>query len=144
MHLVAPSAMVALDQQVHVLAHGRATLEQASLGFHYCEVSAALATLWNFPPALAEALGQIPAPLAAADFSAPAALVHLGAWHTTNCILSTPEADIAASYPQEVGRRLGLDATWALAPDSATPDSSSLPRMPALSDLTHGLEQMLE
>lgn len=144
MHLATPAAMVALDQQVHVLAHGRAALEKASLGFHYCEVSAALARLWNFPPSLAEALGQIPQPLAAAEFSAAAALVHLGAWHTSNCMLATPDAENAASYPQEVGQRLGLDPAWALAPDETVADQPGLPRMPVLADLTHGLEQMLE
>jgi HD-like signal output (HDOD) protein len=144
MHQATPSAMVALDQQVHVLAHGRAALEKATLGFQYCEVSAALARLWNFPPSLAEALGQIPEPLATPAFSPVAGLVHLGAWHSSNFILATPPADNEASYPHDVGQRLGLARAWCQPPEATAQQRPQVARMPALPDLTHGLEQMLD
>lgn len=130
-HVVLPYAMPAMKPQVHVLAAERAALETRELGFHYAEVSAELAQLWNFPALLVSALRRIPAPLAAGEFSAAAALVHLAAWRARTDVLQMTADDIAATYPSAVAQRLGIGDDW-------------LARMPALPELTAGLAEMLE
>jgi HD-like signal output (HDOD) protein len=129
MHMAAPSAMVALDQQAHVLAPQRTSLEFLALGFNAFDVSAALAAHWNFPPTLVEPLSKIADPLAATEFSAPAGLVHLGIWRSRNEILAMPQEEVAQTYPDAVANHLGL--------------ASVLPGMPAPHDLAHGLDAML-
>lgn len=142
MHAGIPQAMAPLDQQMNVLHAGRAELEKKALGFHYGEVSAELAKIWNFPPALIVALRDIPLPLASEEFSEPAAWVHMGAWRARTEVLGLSDEEIVASYPTEVGKRLGIDPGWvpALAAQSA---SASVHPMPPLKELTEGLDAML-
>ena len=134
LHVVAPAAVASLDQQLSVLDAARPELETRQLGFHYSDVSAELAISWNFPKSLVEALRCIPAPLAPADFVAPAACVHLGAWRARCEVLGNSEADIATSFPVAVSQRLGLGPVWA----------EITPPMPAFSELTLGLESLLD
>lgn len=142
MHAGIPQAMAPLDQQMNVLHAGRAELEKKALGFHYGEVSAELAKIWNFPPALIVALRDIPLPLASEAFSESAAWVHMGAWRARTEVLGLSDEEIVASYPTEVGKRLGIDPGWvpALAAQSA---SASVHPMPPLKELTEGLDAML-
>ncbi|RXZ38723.1 HDOD domain-containing protein [Oxalobacteraceae bacterium CAVE-383] len=145
MHMGMRETMLALDNKMHILDAGRAELEKNALGFHYGEVSAALAKIWNFPPYLIDALRDVPAPLAAGKFSRPAALVHLGAWRARAEVLAMDEGAIAASYPDDVGKRLDLDRGWLPAkPWVATP-ASAPPKhvMPPLKVLAEGLDAML-
>ena len=130
-HVVMPYAMPSMKPQVHVLAAERAALETQEFGFNYAEVSAELAQLWNFPAHLVGALRRIPEPLAAGEFSAAAALVHLAAWRARAEVLEMSSDEMAASYPQAVAQRLGIDDDW-------------VERMPALPELTAGLAEMLE
>jgi HD-like signal output (HDOD) protein len=143
MHAGIPEAMAPLDKQMNVLDAGRAELEKKALGFHYGEVSAELAKIWNFPQSLIDALRDIPQPLAAAEFSEPAAWVHLGAWRARTEVLGLGDEEIIASYPAEVGKRLGVDPGWvaALAAQSAGQPTHL---MPPLKELTEGLEAMLD
>ncbi|MBV5296752.1 MAG: HDOD domain-containing protein [Rhodoferax sp.] len=140
---VMPQELAPLSQQMGVLDAGRAALEQQTFGFHYGQVSAALARIWNFPHALTDALLQVEQPLLAPEFSESAALVHLGAWRARVEILGFNEADRVASYPVEVGRRLKVDFAWFNPPQVLPPDED-LSVMPPLSDLTEGLEAMFE
>lgn len=142
MHAGMPEAMAPLDQQMNVLSPARAELEKKALGFHYGEVSAELAKIWNFPQSLVVALRDIPQPLASEEFCEPAAWVHLGAWRARAEVLGLSDAEIVASYPAEVGKRLGMDPGWvsALAAQSS---GSSVHLMPPLKELTEGLDAML-
>ncbi|BCO26742.1 hypothetical protein MIZ03_1627 [Rhodoferax lithotrophicus] len=143
MHAVIPHEMALLDQQLHVLAVGRAALEKNKLGFHHLQVSAELARVWNFPQSLIDALTHVAEPLSAEEFSEAAALVHLGAWRAKAEVLGLSAEEQQASYPEQVAQRLGLDPAWvnfeALA--EADPDS---PAMPPMAQLTEGLEAMFE
>jgi HD-like signal output (HDOD) protein len=143
MHIGMPTAMVALDQQMNVLDGARAELEKRALGFHYGDVTAELAKIWNFPPSIITALRDIPDPLAAAEFSAPAACVHLGAWRARVEVLAINDEAQVASYPIEVGNRLGIAPAWvpAMAAQSL---GLTCPVMPALKELTEGLDAMLD
>lgn len=142
LHSVAPAATVALDQQTHVLSAERVRRETEALGFNYLNVSSALAGIWNFPVSLAEPLLHIADPLAASPYSAVAAIVHLGAWHARNAVLETSAEDIHAQYPHAVGDRLGIAASWVLPQTQAT-DKTAPPSIPALHELTHGLDDIL-
>ena len=68
--------------------------------------------------------------------------MHLGAWHARNMIFGIAEAQIRMSYPHAVGQQLGISASWVL-PDTAATDTLALPALPALHELTHGLDEML-
>lgn len=144
MHAVAPAAMAPLDRQMHVLAAGRAELEQQTLGFHHGDVAAALAQLWHFPPPMVAALRAVPHPLPAEEFSEPAAWVHLGVWHARAEVLALTEEEALATYPRELGRRLGLAPAWTPALAAQAAGLLNCPLMPALSELSAGLEAMLD
>lgn len=143
MHAGMPQAMAPLDQQMNVLDAGRADLEKQALGFHYGEVSAELAKIWNFPQPLIVALRAIPQPLAQEEFSEPAAWVHLGAWRARTEVLAMADEEVIASYPAAVGKRLGIAPDWvpALAAQSTRAATHVMPPLP---ELTEGLEAMLD
>jgi HD-like signal output (HDOD) protein len=143
MHSAAPAAAVALDQQTHVLSAERAHCETQTLGFSYLDVSAALAGVWNFPRSLAEPLQLIADPLSAATFSTEAAIVHLGTWHARNTVLKVSTEDVHMQYPHAVGARLGISSSWVL-PNSLAMNLAVLPEIPALRELSHGLDEMLK
>jgi HD-like signal output (HDOD) protein len=142
MHAAIPEAMAPIDKQLNVLDPGRAALEQKTLGFHYGDVSGALAKIWNFPEPIILALQSVPLPLAAADFSEPAAWVHMGAWLARTEVLKTAEDKAAASYPTDIAKRLNLKPDWAPlhGGDASCPLEDG---MPPLKELTDGLEAMI-
>jgi len=143
MHAVMPQAMAPLDKQLGVLDAGRAELEVETFGFHYAQVSAELARVWNFPQPLIEALRHVAEPLAAPEFSEAAAWVHLGAWRARAEVLGLSPEVQAETYPVEVGHRLHLDSGWTGALANQLPQAESS-RMPPLPELTEGLEAMFE
>jgi HD-like signal output (HDOD) protein len=144
MHVGMPEAVAPLDKKMHVLDAGRAELEKATFGFHYGDVSAELAKIWNFPTFLIDALRDIPAPLAAATFSKPAALVHLGAWRARTEIMAMDDAAINISYPTDVGKQLGIERDWVPARAWAAAPAPAKRIMPPLKELTEGLDAMLD
>lgn len=142
MHAAIHEAMAPLDKQMNVLAAGRAGLEKQLLGFHHGDVAAELATIWNFPLPIVQALREVPQPLISDEFSDAAGWVHMGAWRARGEVLAMSEEELLASYPVKVAGRLGLEPDWTLGQTMTSPDSpNSL--MPALVELTEGLEAML-
>ncbi len=142
MHAGMPAAMVPLDKQMNVLDAGRAALEKQALGFHYGDVTAELGKIWHFPEPLIAALRNIPQPLAASEFSEPAAWVHMGAWRARTEVLGMTDEQVIASYPTEVGRHLGIAPDWVsvmVGPSLGR----TIPVMPPLNELTEGLDAML-
>lgn len=144
MHAIVPQAMAPLDQQMHVLDPGRAQLEQQIFGFNYGDVSAELARAWKLPLPLTEALRHIARPLAAPEFLEASALVHLAAWRARAEVLDWSEAEQVASYPVEVGQRLDLPPNWTPALAAHAQQDDPQPVMPALVELTEGLEALFE
>lgn len=142
MHCAAPSAMVALDEQMGILEAGRSRLETEALGFHFCEVSAALASAWKFPPIIIETLAAIADPLGSAQWLPAAALVHLGAWRARLERGNELPQDWLDSYPVAVAARLGIGSDWVVE-QQGTPGTKPLPLMPDLRSLTHGLEDLM-
>jgi HD-like signal output (HDOD) protein len=142
MHAVMPEVMAPIDKKMHVLDAGRAELEKKTLGFHHGDVAAALAKLWNFPQPIVAALRGIPDPLSAEEFSEPAAWVHLGAWRARTELQGASDAELLASYPKAVGKRLGIAPAWLPALAAESPWQTT-PVMPPLKELAEGLDAML-
>jgi HD-like signal output (HDOD) protein len=142
MHAVAPDEMAPLDRQCHVLDGARADLERQNFGFHHGDVAAELARIWHFPADIVAALRATPHPLDAQEFSEAAAWVHLGAWRARAEVLEYSDDQISTSYPQAVGKRLGVSPAWVPIMATAYPGSSTV-IMPALAELTEGLDAML-
>jgi HD-like signal output (HDOD) protein len=143
MHAVMPLEMAPLDKQMNVLDAGRVQLEVDTFGFHYLQVSAELAQIWNFPEPLIDALRLISDPLAAEEFSEAAAWVHMGAWRARAEVLKLSSEKCASSYPVEVGKRLRLESDWTGGLVNHLPQGEAA-QMPPLSELTEGLEAMFE
>jgi HD-like signal output (HDOD) protein len=131
MHVAAPAEVAPLDKACGVLDAGRAALEKEQLGFHYGDVAAELAAMWNFPQPIVEALRHVPLPLEASEFSQAAACVHLGSWLARNAVAKATEEQMQASFPHDVARKVG--ASWELMAQ----------QMPPVSELSAGLEDML-
>ena len=143
LHAVAPADMVPLDQRMNVLDGARAEMEKQELGFHYAEVSATLAQIWNFPEALVAALRDIPAPLDASSFNNAAGWVHLAAWRARAEVLEMGDEEMRDSYPAAVAKRLNRSPDWTpLLVDNAPQRAAAA--MPAFQELTAGLDAMLE
>ena len=142
MHAGAPAAMAPLDKQLNVLHSDRAELEVKMLGFHYGDVSAELAKLWKLPLPVIQALREIPQPMASPEFLESAAWVHLGAWRARTEVLEMTDEEVLASYPVEVGKRLGIDSSWVSVIAAQSPGLETHV-MPPLNELTEGLEAML-
>jgi HD-like signal output (HDOD) protein len=142
MHAAIPDAMAPIDKKLNVLDAGRAELEKQTLGFHYGDVAAALAKIWNFPEPIILALQSVPMPLAATEFSETAAWVHMGAWRARTEVLKAAGDDALASYPTDVAKRLGLQADWAPVHGVSATDPGD-DCMPPLHELTDGLEAMI-
>jgi len=143
LHAVAAAAVAPLDQRMNVLDAGRAALEQEQLGFHYAQVSAELARIWNFPETLVEALRAVPEPLAGKTLDRFAGWVHLGAWRARAEVLELDEQALLDSYPTALAKRLQLNPGWVPALVAHAPDRAAQ-AMPPLKELTTGLEAMLE
>ena len=141
MHAGLGDSVLKLDKKINALDADRADAERACLGFHYGDVTAGLARVWNFPGPVIAALGSVPKPLEAEAFSDAAAWVHMGAWQARNEVLSLDDAASWSSYPRTVGERLGLAPDWTLALAAKAPPTSSTP-MPPMGELTAGLEAM--
>ena len=131
LHAAAPQAVAPLDRQLDVLDAGRAALERQVLGFHHGEVAAALARAWHFPEPIVEALRQVPAPTPDRGFSDLAACVHVATWRARGELRGVSPEEREAGFPLEVGRRLELSPRRIAA------------EMPALAELTEGLQSML-
>lgn len=139
-----PQDMMRIDTSVHPLDARRALAEREALGFDHAEVGAELARRWHFPEAIAHGVGSVPQPLKARPESPVAALVHLAAWRARTEALGDKHGLLKASYPEAVAASLGIDKSWmpALLPKG---ESVNAPMrvMPAISQLTAGLDEML-
>ncbi|NUU03898.1 HDOD domain-containing protein [Herbaspirillum robiniae] len=143
LHVVAAAEVAPLDKQVNVLDAARADKEKERWGFHYADVSAELAKIWNFPDALASALRDIPDPMATGKLDRAAAWVLLGAWIARVEVLKLDDDAARACYPAQVAKKLGVDPAWTPLLVKHAADKADL-AMPALKELSAGLDAMLE
>ncbi len=145
MHTVQPARMAPLDHECHPLAAERAALEQARLGYHQGQASAALALRWKFPAEMAEPLGSMPDPRQAEPPNPLSALLHVAVWRARVQALHFSAEQAAASCPAAVAELLGLGLSWRRETSTLDVDHAGLTTvMPALEELSQGLETMLK
>jgi HD-like signal output (HDOD) protein len=148
LHKAIPERVSQISALVPVLAPGRGALELRALHFHFGDVAAALAQRWNLPPSLVATLAAMPLPHLAQPPVPVAACVHLASWCAWRS--GTPPAAGTAApddYPEEAAAVLGLHSAWwpasldAAAPAGRPPSPGA--RMPAVAELTQGLEELM-
>lgn len=138
MHVAQPEPARRLDARCHPLHAERAALEHAEFGYHYGEVSAALAERWHFPYEISVPLRCVPAPLAADPVRPLPALVHVAVWRAR-----LAELGPATDFPAAVAAAAGLGWRWQ--PEAATlvaVPGAGLPPLPPLDELEQGLGAM--
>ncbi len=143
MHAAMTEELSSLNRQTGVLDAARAQRELELFGFHFGDVSAELAQVWNFPQPLVDALRHVAQPLASPNFSEPAAWVHVGSWIARVNVLGLSDEEQLASYPTEVARRLFLAPDWTPVLAEKGHHNTHL-LMPHLAKLSDGLEAMFE
>lgn len=130
-HAGMPEQAPLLDKAVAPLDTHRFEAERNSFGYDYAEVGAELAVRWKFPDAFSDTIRAFPRPLEHQPFKPMAAIIHLAAWFAQANENSLSLDDIRANCPTEVAARLGLDPYILL------------DKMPPLSELSNGLEELV-
>lgn len=144
MHVAAPAAVKPLDKACHPLAGERAALELAQLGYHHGQVSAEMALRWKFPAAIAAPLAQAPLAAGGGPAEPMAALVHIAAWRARLQALPLDPQAAAATWPAPAAAALELPLVWLPDQQTLCGDHPALtPPMPALEELSRGLDAML-
>ncbi len=130
-HAGLPEQASLLDKTLSPLDARRFEAERDSLGYDYAEVGAELAVRWKFPDAFSEAIRAFPKVLEHQPFIPMAAIIHLAAWFARSNENNLPRNEVSATCPTEVAAKLGLDPYI------------MLDKMPPLSELSDGLEDLL-
>ncbi|MEN9372493.1 MAG: hypothetical protein RIR79_45 [Pseudomonadota bacterium] len=117
MHLMMPQSMAELNDRIPPLNWSRAKLEQQELGYCYANVSAGLARIWHFPPAIVDALEHQHAPFQDGVYEPLAGVIHLASWRVRAKESQANERTMATTFPDEVGVTLDLDMDSVLQQD---------------------------
>ncbi len=131
MHAGMPEQMLHLDKLANPMDPRRIDMERTSFGYSFANVGAELAKQWRFPVAFVDAIADFPDPLAKEPLNPAAAVIHLAVWRARAEANKLNKAEMAATVPAEVCKKLGM-----------TPETF-LDDMPPLSELSAGLEAML-
>lgn len=120
-----------LDKAIAPLDTRRFDAERNSFGYDYAEVGAELAVRWKFPDAFSDAIRAFPKPLEHQPFNSMAAIVYMAAWFAQANENRLSPDDMRANCPAAVAAGLGLEP------------GILLDKMPPLSELSNGLEELL-
>jgi HD-like signal output (HDOD) protein len=131
LHSAMPEQAIQLDKIAPPLDARRLDAEMASLGYCFADVGAELAKRWKFPEPFSEAIGAFPDPVNKPELNRMAAVIHLAAWRARVDEAKLSEEEISGCYPTEVAEALGLA------------DNALIDKMPPLSDLSAGLEELV-
>ncbi len=131
MHAGIPEQMREIDTQVSLLDDNRLTSEKQTFEFNYAEVSAELATRWNFPEIIAQTIQAFPNPLEQQPFNRMAAIIHLASWYARNHEKQMPLDAMRQACPAALLDKLGL------------PAGILFDSMPPIEELSDGLEVLL-
>lgn len=124
-----PDAIRAMDDLSHPMAPARPQQEQARFGYCYAQAGAVLLRHWGLPLRFVEAVENQFAPLENDHHEVLAAVTSLAGWRARGEFCGLNEADMATSYPDEVGLILGLDPDMML-----TGIPGRQPRVPVLAE----------
>jgi HD-like signal output (HDOD) protein len=121
----------ALDKEAGPYTSERLAAEKAAFGYDFSEVGSELALRWKFPAIFSDTLHTFPEPLHQSPPNRIAAAVHLGVWRAQAEEAKLGPDEMAAALPLEVVNSLGLQA------------DHMLKEMPAMADLSAGLEELI-
>ena len=131
MHAAMPGQIQSIDKCVGLFDAARFDMERTSFGFDYAETGAELSSRWKFPEAFSDAIRAFPRPLEQQPFNRMAGILHLAAWYARANENHLPLKEVRASCPAGVAEKLGLTPCF------------MLDRMPPLSELSDGLEELV-
>lgn len=131
MHAGMPEAMLALDRQASPLDARRLDMERQAFGYTHADVGAEVARRWNFPAEVVDALRHWHDVPEQDDPEMLSAVIHVAAWVARADETGLGPDDRRATVPSEALAVLGLH------------DVDVLVRMPALTELAAGLEELV-
>lgn len=117
MHLGMPAEVAQLDRNVAPLDMRRARTERHAFGYCYASVGAGYARMWQFPPAMVDALEHQYAPFENNVYEPLAGVIHLAAWRARGKETKLNQRELAVTFPGSVGEVLGLDIDMVLQQD---------------------------
>lgn len=117
MHLAMPERMEEINSLQTPFDWSRCQWEQEELGYCYPIVSAELARIWHFPPAIVEALAHQHAPFDNGVYEPLAGVIHLASWRVRAKEAGANERGMAVTFPDMVGVMLDLDMDAVLQQD---------------------------
>ncbi len=131
-HSAMPEKAMALDKVAGPMDSRRLDAEVASFGYTFADVGAELARRWKFPETFADTIMAFPAPHKDGELNRLAAVVSLAAWRARVEQAGLTAEEIAACYPTELAKELGLD------------DDALIDDMPSPDELSAGLEELVK
>ena len=129
MHIGLPEQMAAIDEQASLYAPDRAKVERAALGYDYSAVGAVLAERWKFPEIFAATIRDFVDPVKHVGSFRMPAILHLAVWRAQ---MEQAGADAAA-----------IAAAVAAGEAGSLAQEVNIVSMPALSELSSGLEELM-
>ncbi len=117
MHLGMPEEVARMDREVPPLDLRRARVERNIFGYCYASVGAGLARMWQFPPAMVDALEHQYAPFENNVYEPLAGVIHLATWRARGKEAKLGQRELAVTFPGSVGEVLGLDIDMVLQQD---------------------------
>ena len=107
MCIVMPEEMGPLNAACPIDTVKRLGTEEQAFGYHFGDVSARLASRWNFSDEFVTALGGFARPLSLQPFDPLSGVVHLAVWRVA---VDRQEDPASPGWPAEVVEALGLSA----------------------------------
>lgn len=117
LHLGMPEEVARMDREVPPLDLRRARSERHVFGYCYASVGAGFARMWQFPPAMVDALEHQYAPFENHVYEPLAGVIHLAAWRARGKEAGLGQRELAVTFPGSVGEVLGLDIDMVLQQD---------------------------
>jgi HD-like signal output (HDOD) protein len=130
MSIVMPAQMAPLDASSPIDAMNRLQVEEQAFGFHFGDVSAKLASRWNFSDEFVTALAGFARPMGVQPFDPLAGIVHLAVWRVALEREGPSAIEALESWPSDVAQAAGASREM-------------LQEMPTPAELAADLEVMI-
>jgi HD-like signal output (HDOD) protein len=130
LHMEEPEKTQAIDKAV-AIGGFRPELETPVFGFHHVDVSAELATRWNFPPEIIGGMRSYTDPLSQASSEPYGAIYRIADFLAEALLRETSEEQISAEFPKDLALALDLNL------------EPLLSSIPPLKTILEGLEELI-
>lgn len=131
MRAAMPDKISEIDSEAAPLEEMRIDVERAAFGYGFSDVSAELAKRWRFPDNFSMVMKSFPTPLEESPFDPMAAVIHVAVWRARAEEAGANKGEMTDSIPSSVLSKIGLV------------NDDILEKMPPLSELTEGLEELI-